>query len=118
MSDLGRSQVSRAYFFAWRNRLPCWCRHGTGTNPNDADSHDGAGFAPIAIGLCLTAIHLVSIPVTNTSVNPRSTGPALFVGEWALGQLWLFWVAPLVGAGLAGVVYRALVGEGRTDQTD
>lgn len=65
------------------------------------------GFAPIAIGLCLTLIHLISIPVTNTSVNPaRSTGPALFVGGWALGQLWLFWVAPLIGAVLAGVVYR------------
>jgi aquaporin Z len=65
------------------------------------------GFAPIAIGLCLTLIHLISIPVTNTSVNPaRSTGPALFAGGWAIGQLWLFWVAPLVGAALAGVVYR------------
>ncbi|MEO6341320.1 MAG: aquaporin Z [Caulobacteraceae bacterium] len=65
------------------------------------------GFAPIAIGLCLTLIHLVSIPITNTSVNPaRSTGPALFVGGWALQQLWLFWVAPLAGAALAGVVYR------------
>jgi aquaporin Z len=65
------------------------------------------GFAPIAIGLCLTLIHLISIPVTNTSVNPaRSTGPALFVGGWALQQLWLFWVAPIVGAGLAGFVYR------------
>ena len=66
-----------------------------------------AGFAPIAIGLGLTLIHLVGIPVTNTSVNPaRSTGPALFVGGWALAQLWLFWVAPLVGAALAGAVYR------------
>jgi aquaporin Z len=65
------------------------------------------GFAPIAIGLALTLIHLVSIPVTNTSVNPaRSTGPALIVGGWALQQLWLFWVAPLIGAALAGVVYR------------
>jgi aquaporin Z len=65
------------------------------------------GFAPIAIGLCLTLIHLISIPVTNTSVNPaRSTGPALFAGGWAIGQLWLFWLAPLLGAGLAGVVYR------------
>jgi len=65
------------------------------------------GFAPIAIGLCLTLIHLISIPVTNTSVNPaRSTGPALFVGGWALAQLWLFWVAPLSGAVLAGWVYR------------
>jgi len=65
------------------------------------------GFAPIAIGLCLTLIHLISIPVTNTSVNPaRSTGPALFVGGWALAQLWLFWIAPLTGAVLAGWVYR------------
>jgi len=70
-----------------------------------------AGFAPLAIGLCLTLIHLISIPVTNTSVNPaRSTGPALVVGGWALGQLWLFWIAPLLGAGLAGVVYRLLRG--------
>ena len=65
------------------------------------------GFAPIAIGLCLTLIHLISIPVTNTSVNPaRSTGVAVFVGDWAVGQLWLFWLAPIVGAALAGVVYR------------
>ena len=70
------------------------------------------GFAPIAIGLGLTLIHLVGIPITNTSVNPaRSTGPALFVGGWALGQLWLFWVAPIVGAALAGYVYNALFGE-------
>ena len=68
-----------------------------------------AGFAPIAIGLCLTLIHLISIPVTNTSVNPaRSTAPALFAGGWALDQLWLFWVAPIVGAALAGFVYRWL----------
>jgi aquaporin Z len=67
------------------------------------------GFAPIAIGLALTLIHLVSIPVTNTSVNPaRSTGPALFVGGWALQQLWLFWVAPLVGGAIGGAVYRWL----------
>jgi len=65
------------------------------------------GFAPLAIGLCLTLIHLISIPVTNTSVNPaRSTGPAIFVGGWALSQLWLFWIAPLAGAVLAGWVYR------------
>jgi len=70
------------------------------------------GFAPIAIGLCLTLIHLVSIPVTNTSVNPaRSTGPALFAGGWALEQLWLFWLAPLIGAIVAGVVYRVVGGE-------
>ena len=67
------------------------------------------GFAPLAIGLCLTLIHLISIPVTNTSVNPaRSTGPALFVGGWALQQLWLFWVAPLIGGALGGIVYRWL----------
>ena len=66
-----------------------------------------AGFAPIAIGLCLTLIHLISIPVTNTSVNPaRSTGPALFVGGWALAQLWLFWVAPIAGACAAGAAQR------------
>jgi len=71
-----------------------------------------AGFAPLAIGLCLTLIHLVSIPVTNTSVNPaRSTGPALFVGAAALEQLWLFWVAPLVGGVLGGVIYRWLSAE-------
>src|SRR5262245_6512990 len=68
-----------------------------------------AGFAPLAIGLALVMIHLVSIPVTNTSVNPaRSTGPALFVGGWAMTQLWLFWVAPLIGGALGGVVYRWL----------
>jgi aquaporin Z len=66
-----------------------------------------AGFAPIAIGLGLTLIHLISIPITNTSVNPaRSTGPALFVGGWALQQLWLFWLAPLVGGALGGILYR------------
>lgn len=70
------------------------------------------GFAPIAIGLCLTLIHLISIPVTNTSVNPaRSTGPAIFVGGWALSQLWLFWVAPIVGGALGGVVYRWVAGD-------
>ncbi|MEK7342200.1 MAG: aquaporin Z [Pseudomonadota bacterium] len=67
------------------------------------------GFAPLAIGLALTLIHLISIPVTNTSVNPaRSTGPALFVGGWALQQLWLFWVAPVLGGALGGFVYRWL----------
>jgi aquaporin Z len=71
-----------------------------------------AGFAPLAIGLALTLIHLVSIPVTNTSVNPaRSTGPALFVGGWALAQLWLFWVAPILGAVAAGALHRWLEGE-------
>jgi aquaporin Z len=71
------------------------------------------GFAPLAIGLGLTLIHLVGIPVTNLSVNPaRSTGPAVFVGGWALAQLWLFWVAPLVGAALAGVAYHVLAEDG------
>ncbi|WP_459905707.1 aquaporin Z [Caballeronia sp. HLA56] len=78
-----------------------------------AATHERApvGFAPIAIGLCLTLIHLVSIPVTNTSVNPaRSTGPALFAGMWAIQQLWMFWVAPIVGAVFAGLIYPAMSG--------
>jgi len=76
------------------------------------DSRAPAGFAPIAIGLGLTLIHLISIPVTNTSVNPaRSTGPAVFVGGWALAQLWMFWVAPIIGAALAGITYRAVSAE-------
>ena len=76
------------------------------------DERAPQGFAPIAIGLGLTLIHLISIPVTNTSVNPaRSTGPALFVGGWALQQLWLFWVAPLLGGAAAGVAYRMISGE-------
>jgi aquaporin Z len=76
------------------------------------DERAPKGFAPIAIGLALTLIHLVSIPVTNTSVNPaRSTGPALFVGDWAVKQLWLFWVAPIVGALIAGAAHRWLVSE-------
>ena len=80
------------------------------------DARAPKGFAPIAIGLCLTLIHLISIPVTNTSVNPaRSTGPAIFVGDWALSQLWLFWVGPIVGAILAGIVYRWLGGDGSGD---
>jgi aquaporin Z len=73
------------------------------------DRRAPAGYAPIAIGLGLTLIHLIGIPVTNLSVNPaRSTGPALFVRDWALAQLWLFWVAPIVGAAVAGVVYKTL----------
>lgn len=77
-----------------------------------------AGFAPLAIGLGLALIHLVSIPVTNTSVNPaRSTGPALFVGGWALQQLWLFWVAPIIGGVLGGVIYRWLSGESQDQVT-
>lgn len=76
------------------------------------DRRAPAGFAPLAIGLALTLIHLISIPVTNTSVNPaRSTGPALVVGGWALQQLWAFWVAPLVGGLLGGLAYRALAEE-------
>jgi aquaporin Z len=75
------------------------------------DARAPEGFAPLAIGLGLTLIHLVSIPVTNTSVNPaRSTGPAVIVGGWALSQLWLFWVAPLLGAVCAGLGYRFLAG--------
>ena len=75
-----------------------------------------AGFAPLAIGLALTLIHLVSIPVTNTSVNPaRSTGPALFVGGWALGQLWLFWVAPIIGGVIGAVAYRWISAEPSAD---
>lgn len=71
------------------------------------DQRAPAGFAPIAIGLCLTLIHLISIPVTNTSVNPaRSTAVAVFVGDWAVAQLWLFWLAPIVGAVLGATVYR------------
>ncbi len=79
------------------------------------DKRAPQGFAPIAIGLGLTLIHLISIPVTNTSVNPaRSTSQALFVGHWALSQLWLFWIAPILGAILAGFVYRGLFGEERS----
>jgi aquaporin Z len=74
------------------------------------DRRAPAGFAALAIGLCLTGIHLVGIPVTNLSVNPaRSTGPAIFVGGWAVRQLWLFWVAPLIGGALGGGVYRAIL---------
>ena len=73
------------------------------------DKRAPQGFAPIAIGLALTLIHLISIPVTNTSVNPaRSTGVALFVGDWALAQLWLFWLAPIVGASIGAVIYGAI----------
>jgi aquaporin Z len=76
------------------------------------DKRAPAGLAPIAIGLCLTLIHLISIPVTNTSVNPaRSTGVAVFVGDWALAQLWLFWVAPIVGAVLGAVIYKYIGSE-------
>ena len=75
------------------------------------DKRAPAGFAPIAIGLALTLIHLISIPVTNTSVNPaRSTAVALYVGDWAVAQLWLFWLAPIVGAVLGAVIYRAIQG--------
>lgn len=76
------------------------------------DKRAPQGFAPIAIGLGLTLIHLISIPVTNTSVNPaRSTGVALFQGSWAISELWLFWLAPIVGAVLAGIAYRWLGGK-------
>jgi aquaporin Z len=85
------------------------------------DKRTPGNFAPIAIGLCLTLIHLISIPVTNTSVNPaRSTGPAVFVGGWALGQLWIFWVAPLIGGAVGALAYRITrgpeTGPGLTDQ--
>jgi aquaporin Z len=73
------------------------------------DKRAPAGFAPIAIGLGLTLVHLIGIPVTKVSVNPaRSTGPALVVGGWALAQLWLFWVAPLLGGAIGGLTYKAL----------
>ena len=76
------------------------------------DARAPKGFAPLAIGLALTLVHLFSVPVTNASVNPaRSTGPALFVGGWAIAQLWMFWVVPIVGAAIAGIVYRWLGGE-------
>ena len=75
------------------------------------DSRAPQGMAPVAIGLCLTLIHLISIPVTNTSVNPaRSTGVALYVGDWAVSQLWLFWVAPVIGAVIGAVIYRYIGG--------
>ncbi len=80
------------------------------------DRRAPAGFAPLAIGLGLTLIHLIGIPVTNLSVNPaRSTGPAVFVGGWALAQLWLFWVAPILGAAIAGVVYRQVFESSATE---
>ncbi len=78
------------------------------------DKRAPKGFAPVAIGLGLTLIHLISIPVTNTSVNPaRSTGVAVFQGSWALSQLWLFWVAPIAGGSIAGAVYRWFEAEER-----
>ncbi len=83
------------------------------------DERAPQGLAPIAIGLCLTLIHLISIPVTNTSVNPaRSTGVAVFVGDWALGQLWLFWIAPIIGAIIGAAVYRFIGGEASESQID
>ncbi len=82
------------------------------------DARAPAGFAPIAIGLGLTLIHLIGIPVTNVSVNPaRSTGPALIVGDWAMSQLWVFWVAPIVGGALAGLTYPALFGATKPEPT-
>lgn len=83
------------------------------------DKRAPSGFAPIAIGLALTLIHLISIPVTNTSVNPaRSTGVAVFVGDWAISQLWLFWVAPVVGAVLGAIAYRIVDGEYSNDRPE
>ncbi|MGR5133472.1 aquaporin Z [Vibrio alfacsensis] len=80
------------------------------------DKRAPQGFAPIAIGLCLTLIHLISIPVTNTSVNPaRSTGVAVFVGDWAVSQLWLFWVAPIVGGILGALIYKNILGTESND---
>ncbi|WP_274883127.1 aquaporin Z [Vibrio harveyi] len=80
------------------------------------DKRAPQGFAPIAIGLCLTLIHLISIPVTNTSVNPaRSTGVAVFVGDWAVSQLWLFWVTPIVGGILGALIYKNLLGTESND---
>jgi aquaporin Z len=81
------------------------------------DKRAPQGFAPVAIGLGLTLIHLIGIPVTNLSVNPaRSTGPALFVGGWATQQLWLFWLAPVVGAVLAGLIYPIMAGKPAPDK--
>ncbi len=78
------------------------------------DKRAPAGFAPIAIGLMLTLIHLISIPVSNTSVNPaRSTGPAIFVGDWAISQLWVFWLAPIIGGILAGFVHKAMFADNK-----
>lgn len=83
------------------------------------DRRAPAGFAPIAIGLGLTLIHLIGIPVTNVSVNPaRSTGPALFVGGWAIQQLWLFWVAPLIGGVIGAAVYQGIASEGAAPATE
>lgn len=85
---------------------------GPGVILGATDKRAPAGFAPIPIGLALTLIHLISIPVTNTSVNPaRSTGVAVYVGGWAVGQLWLFWLAPIVGALLGAAAYRFIAGE-------
>jgi aquaporin Z len=83
------------------------------------DKRAPKGFAGIAIGLALTLIHLISIPVTNTSVNPaRSTGPALFVGDWALTQLWLFWLAPIVGGLIGAFIYQLMAGESKAGEGD
>jgi aquaporin Z len=82
------------------------------------DKRAPKGFAPISIGLCLTLIHLIGIPVTNLSVNPaRSTGPALFAGGWAVQQLWAFWVVPIIGASLAGFLYRGLFEESEEEES-
>jgi aquaporin Z len=83
------------------------------------DKRAPQGFAPIAIGLCLTLIHLISIPVTNTSVNPaRSTGVAIFAGGLAITQLWLFWIAPIVGAAIGAALYRGIAGDAEIGAAD
>ncbi len=80
------------------------------------DKRAPQGFGPIAIGLCLTLIHLISIPVTNTSVNPaRSTGVAIYVGDWAISQLWLFWIAPVIGGVLGAIIYKNLLASDSND---
>ncbi|MCY9803055.1 aquaporin Z [Vibrio scophthalmi] len=82
------------------------------------DSRAPQGFAPLAIGLCLTLIHLISIPVTNTSVNPaRSTGVAVYVGDWAISQLWLFWLAPIVGAVIGALLYKVIAGQKESENS-
>ena len=99
VADIGRRVREHPH----RNRMFLVIIHGA------TDPRAPQGLAPVAIGLGLTLIHLISIPVTNTSVNPaRSTSQALFAGDWAMGQLWLFWVAPIIGALFAGALYKAL----------
>ena len=116
--NLCRERLRRSLPRPLRFGLGVRCRGGAdvflpGGDPGATDKRAPAGFAGLAIGLCLTLIHLVGIPITNTSVNPaRSLGPALFAqGGWALGQLWLFWVAPIIGAAIAGLIYSQLLAE-------